>query len=67
MRVFTLGLAGRGDGYQCGLDWGRSSILFKLNRKSGTASSCIFLFPVSAYELVHNKHKTNTRNTYTQK
>ena len=21
----TQGLAGRGDGYQCGLDWGRSS------------------------------------------
>ena len=25
VRVFTLGLAGRGDGYQCGLDCGRSS------------------------------------------
>ena len=23
----TQGLAGRGDGYQCGLDWGRSSSL----------------------------------------
>ena len=23
----TQGLAGRGDGYQCGLDWGRSSRL----------------------------------------
>jgi len=22
----TLGLAGRGDGYQCGLDWGRSRV-----------------------------------------
>jgi len=26
----TQGLAGRGDGYQCGLDWGRSSIYWKL-------------------------------------
>ena len=27
-RVYTarMGLAGRGDGYQCGLDWGRSSL-----------------------------------------
>ena len=27
VRVYTAhrGLAGRGDGYQCGLDWGRSS------------------------------------------
>jgi len=23
---YTQGLAGRGDGYQCGLDWGRSSV-----------------------------------------
>jgi len=29
-RVYTAhGMAGRGDGYQCGLDWGRSSSVYK--------------------------------------
>ena len=29
----TQGLAGRGDEYQCGLDWGRSSIYYYAKNK----------------------------------
>jgi len=31
---FTQGLAGRGDGYQCGLDWRLSSTLLSVKQKA---------------------------------
>jgi len=40
----TQGLAGRGDGYQCGLDWGRSSLeKFKEHMISVTAMDMAFI------------------------